>query len=518
MSQDHNDIQLRPISSSAASGTSAAGTSLSANKFPKPQDTQHPGIFRLWKWELLTILLSIGTFCAIAAILFVFSDTSYSSWHSVLQPSTIISALSTVSQSALLMVVSEGIGQLKWVYFSQRAQRLQDFDIFDNASRGPLGCVQLLYKINWRATMASIGAIVTLVALAMAPFVQQVVSIEQRFGAESTATKYIRHCAGRGIDTSQNLGINGAIYSGLLHSQLPATFYCPWVWNSSFYPIGYRGRNKTGAIGTFLSIKFEPEDVSEPYVWNCVVQDELVFMDETGCLEPNCTDNLDDRASFYRWQKPVPSKAGGAFIPTVVGAYRIQDAPQLDYGASQEGQPNFFEQFRPDPKAFFINIGDGMTISAILQKVLTTGMLIWSDDGQDGVAQALNQAGNLSATMDHLAHAMTAAIRQGPNRTHIEGTTMIMEQYIVVSWWWLTLPALLVFSSVMFLIFSIMFAAEGDRAVWKSGTIPTLFHGLSGWTDQELCKADLDEMEKLAAEMLGRLEETSDGHLKIARQ
>lgn len=78
------------------------------------------------------------------------------------------------------MVIGEGIGQLKWVYFEQRPHRLADFDTFDGGSRGPLGAIKMLYKINGRAIVASIGGIVTILALAMDPFVQQVVSFESK--------------------------------------------------------------------------------------------------------------------------------------------------------------------------------------------------------------------------------------------------------------------------------------------------------------------------------------------------
>lgn len=93
-----------------------------------------------------------------------------------LQPNTLIGLFSTLSKSAMLLVVSKRISQLKWVYIEQRGQRLIDLQIFDDASRGRLGAVAFLFRIRWRAVVASGGSILVILALAQDAFYQEVFS------------------------------------------------------------------------------------------------------------------------------------------------------------------------------------------------------------------------------------------------------------------------------------------------------------------------------------------------------
>lgn len=128
--------------------------------------------------ECIIVFISLIALFAIIGILFTFNNRLLCSWHSIFRPNTIISALSTLSKSAMLMAIGQGLGQLKWVYFEQRPHRLLEFETFDSASRGPLGSVRFIYAIHWRAAAASFGALLTVLALAMDPFVQQVISYE----------------------------------------------------------------------------------------------------------------------------------------------------------------------------------------------------------------------------------------------------------------------------------------------------------------------------------------------------
>lgn len=92
----------------------------------------------------------------------------------------------------MLMVVGQGLGQLKWQHFERRPRRLLDFDVFENASRGPWGSLRLLYHINWNALAGSTGATITILALAMDPFAQQVVSFDSRQVVADNMTSTLR--------------------------------------------------------------------------------------------------------------------------------------------------------------------------------------------------------------------------------------------------------------------------------------------------------------------------------------
>jgi len=58
---------------------------------------------------------------------------------------TIVSRLSTFAKGCILLLLSRSIGQLKWICFRSRRQRLSDLRTFDSASRGALGSAELLW-------------------------------------------------------------------------------------------------------------------------------------------------------------------------------------------------------------------------------------------------------------------------------------------------------------------------------------------------------------------------------------
>lgn len=82
-----------------------------------------------------------------------------------------------------MLVIAEVFSQLKWVQMSlPKAQSLGDFAIFDSASRGPLGSLRLLYLWKPHSSMlppmAYAASLITVAALAMGPFTQQVISVQ----------------------------------------------------------------------------------------------------------------------------------------------------------------------------------------------------------------------------------------------------------------------------------------------------------------------------------------------------
>lgn len=72
----------------------------------------------------------------------------------------------------MLLPVCGCLSQLKWLWYHRGTQKLDDFEVFDAASRGPFGAALLLYRLKlW--DLASLGSLVTLLALASDAFIQQ---------------------------------------------------------------------------------------------------------------------------------------------------------------------------------------------------------------------------------------------------------------------------------------------------------------------------------------------------------
>ena len=96
-----------------------------------------------WSWELATWVLGTAAFVAIVVLLITFQGKRFDSWHSDIQITTIIAALSQLAQSALLVSLAACLGQLKWTWLRDE-RSAEDLQLFDEASRGPYGSLRLL--------------------------------------------------------------------------------------------------------------------------------------------------------------------------------------------------------------------------------------------------------------------------------------------------------------------------------------------------------------------------------------
>ncbi|KAL6716055.1 hypothetical protein ACLMJK_007017 [Lecanora helva] len=95
-------------------------------------------------------------------------------WPFSISINSLISIYVVVLKAAILFVAAEGIGQLKWQWF-QHERPLKDIATYDSASRGPLGSILLLWTLGPRYPLASCGAFITVLMLAIDPFAQQII-------------------------------------------------------------------------------------------------------------------------------------------------------------------------------------------------------------------------------------------------------------------------------------------------------------------------------------------------------
>lgn len=97
-----------------------------------------------WMGELLAILLSIIAFFAIIYALRKHDGHNLSMLPHHISLNFVISILATVSKTSLLFAVASALGQFKWLWMFSKQRSLQDLQVFDDASRGPLGASRLL--------------------------------------------------------------------------------------------------------------------------------------------------------------------------------------------------------------------------------------------------------------------------------------------------------------------------------------------------------------------------------------
>ncbi|KAF2101109.1 hypothetical protein NA57DRAFT_36112 [Rhizodiscina lignyota] len=138
-----------------------------------------------WLWELMAWCLSAVCMGIIALVLLLLDDTQTTTMEVTLN--SIISVLSGIAKAALLLPTAEALGQLKWSWFWRDSKKVRDFETFDAASRGPWGSLMLLIRTKGK-TLATIGAVITILSIAVDPFFQQLVIFPQKWVAQGTGT------------------------------------------------------------------------------------------------------------------------------------------------------------------------------------------------------------------------------------------------------------------------------------------------------------------------------------------
>lgn len=149
---------------------------------------------RDWVWEIAAAVFSLTCVVAIIVVLRTHQEKSLASWHFVydITLNTLVALLSTLSRTALIVPVASCISQLKWIHLVSSPHPLRELQIFDDASRGPWGSLELIWRLHFRTKLATWGALITIVSLTMGPLSQQLLSYPSRLAFEESGATFYR--------------------------------------------------------------------------------------------------------------------------------------------------------------------------------------------------------------------------------------------------------------------------------------------------------------------------------------
>ena len=114
---------------------------------PHPRDVRlssNSSFLGDWWLDVLGVICSALAFIAIIAILYHFENQPQPGWK-VISLNTVISFLSQFAKFCILAPISTAIGQLKWIWFSERERQVSELEAFDAASRGFAGGLGLIW-------------------------------------------------------------------------------------------------------------------------------------------------------------------------------------------------------------------------------------------------------------------------------------------------------------------------------------------------------------------------------------
>ncbi len=178
-------------------------------------------IFKNWWMEISACFLFSMALVAITATLHPLQGEPLPKWPYQISVNTLISIYVVVLKGTVLLVTAEGLGQLKWRWL-QNNRPLEDLVKYDQATRGPLGALNLLWRLRLRHPLSSAGALISFVILAVDPFTQQIIhyydcSVPMN-GLQATiprANFYNQRDWRDWNKSSQGLGTNGWVDPGL---------------------------------------------------------------------------------------------------------------------------------------------------------------------------------------------------------------------------------------------------------------------------------------------------------------
>jgi len=103
---------------------------------------------RFWILEVLWCFVGLGSAAAIVAVLAQYDGQKAPEWPLGVSLNTVLAFLASLAKAALLIPVTEGLGQLRWIWFTRKARRADDFELFDGATRGAFGSFRLLVSLK----------------------------------------------------------------------------------------------------------------------------------------------------------------------------------------------------------------------------------------------------------------------------------------------------------------------------------------------------------------------------------
>ena len=240
-----------------------------------------------WVWEIGGSVLGVISLALLVAFLTKINGTAYDRWQYSISPNTVVSVITTIGKAAILVPVSACLSQLKWNRY-RRANRLSDLQALDEASRGAWGSIALFWSI--RPCLATMGAVLTVLAVAIDPFSQQIIAIHSRNALASNGTAYVQMARGYNLnaDEEKSPTMQIAILSGLFQTNAALDPHCDSDYHCEypeFITLGICSKCEDVTQETIQICKTSPQTASINYLgsgWdnmrtNCTYQSPSGF-------------------------------------------------------------------------------------------------------------------------------------------------------------------------------------------------------------------------------------------------
>lgn len=139
-----------------------------------PEHQLPDSLWNIWIYEFGACVLALVAVVALVATLYPQASKPLPQWPFRISINSLLAIYTTVLKAMVAYVMTSCIGQMQWSWLTLE-RPLHDAALYDGAGRGPWGSLQLLYTQRFRQPLAAVGAIITIMAVAVDPMVQGLV-------------------------------------------------------------------------------------------------------------------------------------------------------------------------------------------------------------------------------------------------------------------------------------------------------------------------------------------------------
>lgn len=132
-----SDVEAREAAQAAAMAEEAG---------IEPQSKVDHSFVSGWWIEIIGIVAAAGSLTGIVAILFEMNHKQPTQFPFKLELPTILSILAKVTETTIALVVATCLSQIMWMRYRSRPRPLNDFAVYDAATRGATG--QALFMLQ----------------------------------------------------------------------------------------------------------------------------------------------------------------------------------------------------------------------------------------------------------------------------------------------------------------------------------------------------------------------------------
>jgi hypothetical protein len=133
-----------------------------------------------WWWEIGALVLCLLSLALLLLLLASLHMSPFENWTLPILPNTLIGIFTTLLKTTMMVPIATCLSQLKWSHYFNHAQPLNHLQLYEEASRGPWGSAMILFFLRGKPVVASLFAFVTITALAIDPFAQQILETQSR--------------------------------------------------------------------------------------------------------------------------------------------------------------------------------------------------------------------------------------------------------------------------------------------------------------------------------------------------